>query len=64
MEAKKRRVETYHRTCPFCKMQHEQRMWLNIICPCGGKYYFAQEFWLDRKTGERVIQDGAWKTVY
>jgi hypothetical protein len=46
-------AETYQRTCPFCKREHEQRMYINIICQCGGKYYFAQGFWLDRKTGER-----------
>ena len=42
------------KTCPFCGREHSNyRPWINIICPCGAKYYFQWDFWLDRKTGER-----------
>lgn len=40
--------------CPFCGRIHARmHQLLNAICPCGSKYYGAQEFWLNRKTGER-----------
>lgn len=39
--------------CPFCGRKHEHRnLFLNIICPCGAKYYACQDTWLNRKTGE------------
>ena len=44
---------TYPEKCPFCGKEHEQRAWLNIICNCGAKYYFRNNVWLNRKTGER-----------
>lgn len=46
-------IKSYHKTCPFCKREHEQHDWLNIICPCGAKYYFREKYWLDRNTGEK-----------
>lgn len=48
-----------HKTCPFCGAVHEFKPWLNIICPCGAKYYFMEKFWLNRQTGERRMNDGA-----
>lgn len=42
----------YRQTCPFCGKKHFQRMNINIICPCGAKYYFYNKEWLNRKTGE------------
>ena len=49
--------ETYRATCPFCGKEHEQRVWLNIICDCGAKYYGSKfnnqtQGWLNRATGE------------
>lgn len=46
-------TKTYHECCPFCGKHHEQRMWINIICDCGAKYYFRDNMWLDRNTGLR-----------
>lgn len=42
-----------HKTYPFCGEVREFKPWLNIICPCGAKYYFIEKFWLHRKTGDR-----------
>lgn len=39
----------YRKTCPFCGREHLQRMSINIICPCGAKYYFHKKQWIDRK---------------
>ena len=44
--------ETYHERCPYCGKEHEQRLWLNIICNCGGKYYFTLKKWWDRRVGD------------
>ena len=38
--------------CPFCGTEHELKPHLNIICWCGGKYYFHTKEWWNRKTGE------------
>ena len=46
---------TYPERCPFCNKDHEQSIWLNIICDCGAKYYFRDNIWLDRKTGNRTF---------
>ena len=40
------------KSCPFCGRKHHLRMYINIICPCGAKYYALQGYWLNRKTGE------------
>ena len=58
MATKNRHEETYRKTCPFCRREHEQALWLNIMCPCGAKYYYPQKTWLNRATGERVVEDG------
>lgn len=44
-------IKTYHERCPFCGKWHIQSMHLNIICPCGAKYYIHTGEWLDRKGG-------------
>ena len=36
-------------TCPFCGKEHVSSAYVNVICPCGAKYYIHNnEFW-DRK---------------
>lgn len=49
--------QTYRKSCPFCQQEHEQALWLNIMCGCGAKYYYPQKTWLNRATGERVVED-------
>ena len=44
-------MSEYIERCPFCGKQHNQRLYINIICDCGAKYYFHVNTWLDRKTG-------------
>ncbi len=44
--------DMYVKTCPFCGKKHQQRLWVNIICPCGAKYYFTNGKWLQRKLKE------------
>ena len=49
-------TEFYTVVCPVCGKIHERRHpLLNTICDCGAKYYAISEFWLDRKTGRRII---------
>lgn len=41
-------------TCPFCRHQIIARAHVNVLCPCGAKYYiYTKEFW-DRKDGKIV----------
>lgn len=42
-------------TCPFCGKEHVTAQWLNVICPCGAKFYVNTHEWLDRNTG-RIIK--------
>ena len=58
MASEKQQEATYRKTCPFCRGEHEAALWLNIICPCGAKYYYPQKTWLNRATGERMVEDG------
>lgn len=55
MENEKRldSIKTYKQFCPYCGKDHEQLMHINIICPCGAKYYFRENTWFDRKTGRQ-----------
>lgn len=42
--------------CPFCKRLNVTRALLNVLCPCGAKYYIHNgEFW-DRKDGT-IVKD-------
>lgn len=41
-------------TCPFCKRYHFVSSHINIICPCGSKFYINTREWWDRKTGKVV----------
>lgn len=45
----------YTKVCPFCGKTHKQRFMTNIICPCGAKYYFHTETWLN---GGWRVSDG------
>lgn len=49
----------YRKVCPFCGKKHYQRIFINIICPCGAKYYFRSREWLNRKDGERRADNAA-----
>ena len=42
--------------CPFCGTSHDVKPHLNIICPCGAKYYINTKEWWDRTTGEKMSQ--------
>ena len=35
--------------CPYCGRQHVHQNCLNILCPCGAKYYSDTQQWLSRK---------------
>ena len=48
---------TYHERCPYCGKEHEQKLWLNIICDCGGKYYFTFKRWWKREWVEESVED-------
>lgn len=41
----------YATICPVCGKAHVQRKHINVICPCGAKFYYIQTYWLDRTTG-------------
>lgn len=43
--------ETRTTTCPFCGNVQTTRYWLNVLCPCGAKFYIHNREWWDRKTG-------------
>ena len=49
-------MKSYTKKCPFCNMETTQHEFLNIICHCGAKYYYADKLWLNRNTGERIKQ--------
>ena len=49
-------MESYTKKCPFCNTKTTQHEFLNIICKCGAKYYYADKLWLNRDTGERIKQ--------
>lgn len=43
--------------CPFCGTKHATRPWLNVLCPCGAKYYVRDREWWDRVTGKIVKEE-------
>ena len=50
----------YSFVCPFCNTVHERSNNItNIICGCGAKYYANRHYWLNRKTGEKVVRPKA-----
>ena len=48
-------VETYSKKCPFCGAERTAARGVNILCDCNAKYYFGDRFWLNRNTGDRVL---------
>lgn len=40
--------------CPFCGHKNVARSWLNVLCPCGAKYYISDNTFWDRKYGKIV----------
>lgn len=42
--------------CPFYGNVQATRPWLNVLCPCGAKFYIHNREWWDRKTG-KVIKE-------
>ena len=48
--------------CPFCKRQNVANAWVNVLCPCGAKFYIHNnEFW-DRKDG-RIVKNPPFELV-
>ena len=45
------------RVCPFCNRKQYSHPNTNTLCPCGAKYYVFENWWLNRKTGERRINN-------
>ena len=41
--------------CPFCGRTHVLRPWLNLVCPCGAKYYIHNKEWWERHGAHRII---------
>ena len=48
-----KKIVSYKTTCPFCKREHEQHLYINTICECGAKFYYRDFTWLNRQTGEK-----------
>lgn len=46
-------IVSYKTTCPFCKREHKQHLYINTICGCGAKFYYRDFIWLNRQTGEK-----------
>lgn len=44
----------YKKVCPFCKAVCENSIGANLFCNCNAKYYYFDEVWLNRNTGEEV----------
>lgn len=44
-------------TCPFCGNVNVTRPHINVICPCGAKFYIHTQEWWDRKTGTVVKEE-------
>lgn len=43
--------------CPFCGRINVNRAHINILCPCGAKYYIHNnEFW-ERKPGGKIVKE-------
>lgn len=38
--------------CPFCDSLVERYEYSNGFCSCNAKYYFNDEIWFNRNTGE------------
>ena len=49
-------IHRYSKKCPFCKTMNTTILGANIVCDCGSKYYFFEKFWLNRNTGEKVVE--------
>ena len=47
-------ITNYKVTCPFCKREYKQHLYINTICRCGAKFYYRDFTWLNRGTGEKV----------
>lgn len=42
--------------CPFCDCTNIIAAHLNVLCPCGAKYYIHNnEFW-ERKIGGKIVK--------
>lgn len=48
-----KKIVSYKITCPFCKREHKQHLYINTICGCGAKFYYHDFTWLNRQTGEK-----------
>ena len=48
-----KKIVSYKITCPFCKREHKQHLYINTICGCGAKFYYRDFTWLNRATGEK-----------
>lgn len=35
-----KKITSYKVTCPFCKREHKQHIYINSICGCGAKFYY------------------------
>ena len=44
----------YKKVCPFCKSVCENFKGSNLFCKCNAKYYYFDNVWLNRNTGEEV----------
>lgn len=40
--------------CPFCGHKNVVRPHINVLCPCGAKYYISDNTFWDRKYGKIV----------
>ena len=49
-----KKITSYKVTCPFCRREHKQHIYINSICGCGAKFYYHDFTWLNRGTGEKV----------
>lgn len=43
--------------CPFCWRSHLAYDHMNVLCPCGAKYYVATKEWRERRGLKRIIKD-------
>ena len=48
-----KKITNYKVTCPFCRREHKQHIYINAICGCGAKFYYRDFIWLNRATGEK-----------
>ena len=49
-----KKIVNYKTTCPFCKREHKQHLYINTICGCGAKFYYHDFTWLNRQSGEKI----------